>query len=169
VSRNRSYSGHHVQQKYVPTDSSQCINMDSWSRGTTRKPCRLMTTTGIPNGGIQKFWSSARLTSTIPSSTKVKGMTPVLGINESRSTLYTPSNMMGQHKSRLIAGGHLTDTPIDSVYSSIVSLRGIRMLTYIAEHNGSEVWVMDIGWQHIPQDVYQGEGIHHCQTGVWTP
>jgi hypothetical protein len=31
------------------------------------------------------------------------------------------------------------------VYSSIVSLRGIRMLTYILEHNGLEVWVMDIG------------------------
>jgi hypothetical protein len=39
-------------------------------------------------------------------------------------------------ESRLVAGGHLTDTPIDSVYSSVVSLRGIRMLTYIAEHNG---------------------------------
>jgi hypothetical protein len=28
-------------------------------------------------------------------------------------------------KARLIAGGHLTDTPVDSVYSSVVSLRGI--------------------------------------------
>ena len=51
----------------------------------------------------------------------------------------------GQHKSRLVAGGHLTDTPIDLVYSSIVSLRGTRMLTYIAEHNGFEVWATDIG------------------------
>jgi len=31
----------------------------------------------------------------------------------------------GQHKARLVAGGHLTETPIDSVYSSVVSLRGI--------------------------------------------
>jgi hypothetical protein len=28
-------------------------------------------------------------------------------------------------KARLVAGGHLTDTPVDSVYSSVVSLRGI--------------------------------------------
>ena len=28
----------------------------------------------------------------------------------------------GRHKARLVAGGHLTDTPIDSVYSSIISL-----------------------------------------------
>ena len=27
----------------------------------------------------------------------------------------------GRHKSRLVAGGHLTDTPIESVYSGVVS------------------------------------------------
>ena len=51
----------------------------------------------------------------------------------------------GRHKARLVAGGHLTDTPIDSVYSSVVSLRGIRLLTFIAELNGCEVWATDIG------------------------
>ena len=51
----------------------------------------------------------------------------------------------GRHKSRLVAGGHLTDTPIDSVYSSVVSLRGIRILTFIAELNDCEVWATDIG------------------------
>ena len=28
----------------------------------------------------------------------------------------------GRHKSGLVTGGHLTDTPINSVYSSVVSL-----------------------------------------------
>ena len=51
----------------------------------------------------------------------------------------------GRHKARLVAGGHLTETPIDSVYSSVVSLRGIRLLTFIAEHNDLEVWSTDIG------------------------
>ena len=51
----------------------------------------------------------------------------------------------GRHKSRLVAGGHLTDTPIDSVYSSVVSLRGIRLLTFIAELNDMECWATDIG------------------------
>ena len=31
----------------------------------------------------------------------------------------------GRHKSRLVAGGHLTEVPIDSVYLSVVSLRGL--------------------------------------------
>ena len=51
----------------------------------------------------------------------------------------------GRHKARLVAGGHLTETPVDSVYSSVVSLRGIRILTFIAELNNMEVWSTDIG------------------------
>ena len=51
----------------------------------------------------------------------------------------------GRHKARLVAGGHLTETPIDSVYSSVVSLRGIRMLTFLAELNNMELWATDIG------------------------
>ena len=31
----------------------------------------------------------------------------------------------GHHKACLVAGGHLTETPVDSVYSSVVSLRGV--------------------------------------------
>ena len=51
----------------------------------------------------------------------------------------------GRHKSRLVAGGHLTETPIDSVYSSVVSLRGIRILTFLGELNEQNIWVTDIG------------------------
>ena len=51
----------------------------------------------------------------------------------------------GRHKGRLVAGGHLTETPIDSVYSSVVSLRGIRILTFLGELNDLEVWSTDIG------------------------
>ena len=51
----------------------------------------------------------------------------------------------GRRKARLVAGGHLTDTPIDSVYSSVVSLRAIRLLTFVAELNNVEVWCTDVG------------------------
>jgi len=30
----------------------------------------------------------------------------------------------GRHRARLVADGHLTDIPVDSVYSGVVSLRG---------------------------------------------
>lgn len=51
----------------------------------------------------------------------------------------------GRHKSRLVAGGHLTDTPIESVYAGVVSLRGVRLVIFLAELNGLELWQTDIG------------------------
>ena len=51
----------------------------------------------------------------------------------------------GRHKARLVAGGHLTETPVDSVYSSVVSLRGLRLIIFLGELNGQETWSTDIG------------------------
>mmetsp|Transcript_13186 Transcript_13186/g.23919 ORF Transcript_13186/g.23919 Transcript_13186/m.23919 type:complete len:235 (-) Transcript_13186:1278-1982(-) len=51
----------------------------------------------------------------------------------------------GQHKSRLVADGHLTEVPLDSVYSGVVSLRGLRLLVFLAELNGLDTWATDIG------------------------
>ena len=51
----------------------------------------------------------------------------------------------GRHKARLVADGHLTDVPIDSVYSGVVSLRGFRLVLFLAELNGLETWATDIG------------------------
>ena len=51
----------------------------------------------------------------------------------------------GRHKARLVAGGHLTDTPVESVYSSVVSLKGVRMTIFTAELNNLEIWSTDIG------------------------
>ena len=51
----------------------------------------------------------------------------------------------GRHKARLVAGGHMTPVPLESVYSSVVSLRGIRLLAFIAENNGMDLWATDIG------------------------
>jgi hypothetical protein len=51
----------------------------------------------------------------------------------------------GRHKARLVADGHLTDVPLESVYSSVVSLRAIRLVTFLAELNALELWGTDIG------------------------
>ena len=51
----------------------------------------------------------------------------------------------GRHKARLVADGHLTQVPLDSVYSGVVSLRGIRMILFLAELNDMECWATDVG------------------------
>ena len=51
----------------------------------------------------------------------------------------------GRHKARLVADGHLTDLPLNSVYAGVVSLRGLRLCILIAELNGLEAYATDIG------------------------
>ena len=51
----------------------------------------------------------------------------------------------GRHKARFVAGGHRTDTPIESTYSAVVSLLGIRMITFLSELNDLSLWNTDIG------------------------
>jgi hypothetical protein len=51
----------------------------------------------------------------------------------------------GQHKAPLVADGHLTEVPLESVYSGVVSLRDIQILVFLAELNQLELWAMDIG------------------------
>ena len=55
----------------------------------------------------------------------------------------------GRHKARLLADGHLTDVPISSVHSGVVSLRGIRLVLFQAELNGLDYWGTDIGNAHL--------------------
>ena len=76
---------------------------------------------------------------------KGRGYIPGPGYKKIRVHIVYAVKHDGRRKSRLVAGGHLTDTPIDSVYSSVVSLRGIRILTFISELNDLEIWSTDIG------------------------
>ena len=61
----------------------------------------------------------------------------------------------GRHKSRLVADGHLTEVPLDSVYSGVVSLRGLRLLVFLAELNGLETWATDIGNAYLEAETLE--------------
>src|SRR5687767_2171592 len=50
-----------------------------------------------------------------------------------------------RHKARLVADGHLTDIPVDSIYFGVVSLHGLRLIIFLAELNKLNLWSMDIG------------------------
>jgi hypothetical protein len=51
----------------------------------------------------------------------------------------------GRYKSRIVAGGHLTDAPVESVYSGVVSLRGIRFVLFLGELNNLKLYQTDVG------------------------
>ena len=39
----------------------------------------------------------------------------------------------------------MTEAPVDSVYSSVVSLKGLQLIIFLAELNGLDVWGTDVG------------------------
>jgi hypothetical protein len=45
----------------------------------------------------------------------------------------------------MVADGHLTDIPLESMYSGVVSLRGLRIITFLADLNSLDLWATDIG------------------------
>jgi len=51
----------------------------------------------------------------------------------------------GQHKSWLVADGHLTEVLLDSIYSGVISLQGLHLLVFLAVLNDFDVWATDIG------------------------
>jgi Reverse transcriptase (RNA-dependent DNA polymerase) len=54
----------------------------------------------------------------------------------------------GRHKARLVAEGHMMEVSTDSVYSGVVSLRGVQLMIYLAklnQLNQLELWGDDVG------------------------
>jgi hypothetical protein len=49
----------------------------------------------------------------------------------------------GHHKACLVGDGHLTDVPVKSICSGVVSLCGLQMVTFLAELNGMDLWATD--------------------------
>jgi hypothetical protein len=45
----------------------------------------------------------------------------------------------------MVANGHLTDIPLESMYSSVISLCGLQIITFLSELNGLDLWATDIG------------------------
>jgi hypothetical protein len=61
----------------------------------------------------------------------------------------------GHNKAPLVAGGHLTNTPIDSVYSSVATLRGVCMAMFLAELNGLHFWSTDTGNAYLKSNTME--------------
>ena len=51
----------------------------------------------------------------------------------------------GRHKAQVVANGNLMDTPLESVYSGVVSFRGLHTCIFLGELNNMTPWATDIG------------------------
>ena len=63
-----------------------------------------------------------------------------------------------RHKTRCVADVHLKKIPFDSVYSGVISLRGLHMMIALTELNQLDIWATDIGNVYLeartPEKVY---------------
>jgi hypothetical protein len=82
------------------------------------------------------------------------------GYKKIRTHLVFDCKHDGRHKARMVADGHLTEIPIESVYSGVVSLRGLRTLVFLAELNGLETWATDIGNAYLEAETKERVYIH---------
>ena len=51
----------------------------------------------------------------------------------------------GRFKATLVADGHLTKEPVESIYSGGVSLRSLRVVVFLSQLNNLEIWGADVG------------------------
>jgi hypothetical protein len=63
------------------------------------------------------------------------------------------------HKARRFADGHLTEVPLDSVYSAVVSIRGFRLKLFLAALNNLELWSTG---KRVLGSLHRLESVYHC-------
>jgi hypothetical protein len=80
---------------------------------------------------------------------KGKGVPSPSGYKQIRCHMIYDVKHDGRHRARLVAGGHLTDVPLDSIYSGVVSLRGLRLIVFLSELNGLSLWGADVGHAYL--------------------
>ena len=49
----------------------------------------------------------------------------------------------------MVAAGHITEVPVESVYSGVISLQGIMLMIFLAELNQMEAWGTDISSAYL--------------------
>jgi hypothetical protein len=70
---------------------------------------------------------------------------PLTGYKKIHTHLVYDCKHDGRHKAQMVANGHLMDIPLESVYSGVVSLHGLQIITFLAKLNGLDLWATDIG------------------------
>ena len=62
------------------------------------------------------------------------------GYQKIRVHLFFDVKHCGKFNARLVADGHLTKEPNETVYSGLVSLRNLRIAMFLAELNYLQLW-----------------------------
>ena len=129
----RSYN-HAPKYKFgflIPKDYEQAVKLDAKNRNSRWTDCTQLE--------LDQLHEYKTFTD------KGKDDPPPLGYKKIGAHFVYDVKHDGRHKARYVADGHNTDIPLESVYSGVVTLRGLRMVIFLAELNGLDLWATDIG------------------------
>ena len=76
--------------------------------------------------------------------TQGKDGTPPVGYKKISAYFVYDVKHDGRHNARYVVDGHKTNIPLESVYSGVVTLRGLRLVVFLVELNGLNLWATDI-------------------------
>ena len=124
----------------IPKDYKQALQLDEqngnskWCDATKLVMDQINESKVFQDHGKAKIDPKSRMVSNAPD-----------GYQKIRVHLIFAVKHDSRHKARLVAGGHRTPDPIESIYSGVVSIRSLRLVIFLAKLNHVEVWGADIG------------------------
>ena len=124
----------------IPKDYKQALQLDEQNGNSKRYDATKLEMDQINEYKVFQDHGKAQYD---PKLTKVSNAPN--GYQKIRVHLIFAVKHHGRHKARLVAGGHLTSDPIESLYSGIVSIKSLRLVIFLAKLNNLEVCGADIG------------------------
>ena len=121
----------------VPKDYNDAIRLDKENSNTHWQDAMDLELTQIHEYKVFKDTGKAQFHNG-------KAVTPD-GLQKIRVHFLYAVKHDGRFKARLVADGHLTKEPVESIYSGVVSLRSLRMVVFLSQLNDLEIWGADVG------------------------
>ena len=121
----------------VPKDYNDAMRLDKENGNTHRQDAMDLELTQIHEYKVFKDTGKAKFHNG-------KVVTPD-GFQKIRVHFVYAVKHDGRFKARLVADGHLTKEPVESIYSGVVSLRSLRMVVFLSQLNKLEIWGADVG------------------------
>ena len=110
----------------IPKDYKQALQLDEqngnskWYDATKLEMDQINEYKAFQDHGKAQYDPKSRKVSNAPN-----------GYQKIRVHLIFAVKHDGRHKARLVAGGHLTPDPIESIYSGVVSIRSLRLVIFL--------------------------------------
>jgi hypothetical protein len=117
----------------------------------TIKCYRLILLLVAANSWTLKLWNCNSWHNTNTFVDKGKGGTAPTGYKKIRHHMVNDVKHDGCHKSQLVASGNLTDLNTETVYSGVVSLRGIWLITLFSHLHELELWGTDVDIAYLEE------------------